>query len=208
MQYFNTIPFPKVKYVLYRKIGKQYFYSKNISPLKGTHEILIHQNLMADADRLERIQNDSDLNRLRDSGELVKIPFSGSLLANPLLHENRRYCRPWAATFLTDFSSAFHEKFGGFLEVNSAVRTVPDQLKLARHNSNAAATDGNAASPHLTGQAIDITKKNLSLVQIKWIRAYLLNVRNTGTIDVEEEFHQSCFHISVYSSYIQKNNTI
>jgi hypothetical protein len=34
------------------------------------------------------------------------------------------------------------------------------------------------------------------------MRAYLLPLQTAGKIDVEEEFQQSCFHISVYKSYM------
>ena len=33
------------------------------------------------------------------------------------------------------------------------------------------------------------------------MRSYLSPLESAGKIDVEEEFHQSCFHISVYQSY-------
>jgi hypothetical protein len=58
------------------------------------------------------------------------------------------------------------------------------------------------ASPHLTGEAVDIAKKGLTPSEVAWMRAYLLPLQTAGKIDVEEEFHQSCFHISVYRSYV------
>src|SRR3984957_595123 len=58
------------------------------------------------------------------------------------------------------------------------------------------------ASPHLTGQAIDIAKHGLSLTEIAWMRGYLLPLVQEGKVDVEEEFQQSCFHISVYKKYL------
>ena len=42
----------------------------------------------------------------------------------------------------------------------------------------------------------------MSLAQIAWMRSYLLPLMNSGKIDVEEEFQQACFHISVYRSYL------
>jgi hypothetical protein len=35
------------------------------------------------------------------------------------------------------------------------------------------------------------------------MRAYLLPLQTAGKIDVEEEFKQSCFHISVYRTYLK-----
>ncbi len=68
-------------------------------------------------------------------------------------------------------------------------------------NGNAAPAEGDIASPHLTGAAIDIGKKGLSLSEISWLRAWLLPLQTAGKIDVEEEFYQACFHITVYRSY-------
>ena len=34
------------------------------------------------------------------------------------------------------------------------------------------------------------------------MRAHLLPLQNAGKIDVAEEFRQSCFHITVYKSYV------
>ena len=34
------------------------------------------------------------------------------------------------------------------------------------------------------------------------MRAMLLPLMSSGKIDVEEEFQQACFHISVYRSYL------
>jgi hypothetical protein len=97
-----------------------------------------------------------------------------------------------------DFYSRFHTP----LQVNSAVRTVDFQRHLERTNGNAAPAAGDTASPHLTGQAVDIAKHGLTLPQVAWLRMYLQPLIGSGKIDVEEEFQQACFHISVYRSFI------
>jgi len=81
------------------------------------------------------------------------------------------------------------------------VRTVEYQLRLQQVNGNAAAVDGDAASPHLTGQALDFGKHGMSIAEIAWMRAYLGPLMQAGKLDVEEEFQQACFHISVYRNY-------
>ncbi len=68
-------------------------------------------------------------------------------------------------------------------------------------NGNAAPAEGDNASPHLTGATIDIAKKGLSMTEIGWMRAYLMPLQAAGKIDVEEEFYQACFHITVYRAY-------
>jgi hypothetical protein len=172
------------------------------APLRGSHESLVHQNEMAQADGLERILDDDDLQDRITRGSLIRVPISGALRINTDLPENRRYCRPWTARFLSDLAKAHAVKWGGSLEVTSAVRTVEYQRQLRRSNGNAAAADGDIASPHLTGGTIDIAKQGLTSREIGWLRGWLLPLEQAGKIDVEEEFKQSCFHISVYKSYL------
>jgi Family of unknown function (DUF5715) len=171
-------------------------------PLKGSREILIHQNEVADRDGLSRIQNDDDLLNLRNQRLLVGLPASYALEVDERLPENRRYCRPWTAQFLATMARAHYAHFHTPLQVNSAVRTVEFQQHLLHINGNAAPAEGDTASPHLTGQAIDIAKHGLSLTEIAWMRGYLLPLVQEGKVDVEEEFQQSCFHISVYKKYL------
>jgi hypothetical protein len=175
------------------------------APLKGSHEILVHQNQMADAAGLSRIQDDADLNRMRAQHLLVDFPDTASLEINEELPYNRRCARPWTVKFVTDTARAFYERFHEPLHLSSAVRTVSYQLRLQRVNGNAAAINGDGASPHLTGQAIDFGKHGMSVAEIAWMRTYLLPLMQSGRIDVEEEFQQACFHISVYGSYSQRH---
>ena len=171
-------------------------------PLRGSHEVLVHQNTMADEEGLDRIQDDADLDRLRAHHLLVDFPESPSLHLNPELPANRRCARVWSVKFAADMGRAFYERFHQPLQISSAARTVQYQRRLERVNGNAAAVDGEGASPHLTGQAIDFGKGGMSVAQIAWMRAYLLPLMQAGKVDVEEEFKQACFHISVYKSYL------
>ena len=175
--------------------------------LKGSREILMRQNEMADRDGLDRVQDDRDLERMRASKTLVAIPSSAGVVADERLPANRRYCRPWTAQFLAELGRAHYARFGRALQVNSAVRTVEFQQRLLLRNGNAAPAEGETASPHLTGQAVDLAKRGLSLTEIAWLRGYLLPLIQEGKIDVEEEFQQSCFHISVYRRYLPQPDT-
>jgi hypothetical protein len=170
--------------------------------LRGSHEILVHQNQVADRDGLDRIRNDEDLLDMRSKRLLVALPANDALQIDERLPVNRRYCRPWVAQFLATLARAHYAHFHSPLQVNSAVRTVEFQQHLVHINGNAAPAEGDTASPHLTGQAIDIAKHGLSLTEIAWLRGYLLPLVQEGKVDVEEEFQQSCFHISVYRKYL------
>jgi hypothetical protein len=171
-------------------------------PLRGSREILLHQNEVADRDGLLRVQDDNDLDSMRHQSMLVALPVSSGMQVDERLPYNRRYCRPWTAEFLTSLASAYYAQFHAPLQINSAVRTVEFQQRLIRINGNAAPATGETASPHLTGQAIDLAKHGMSSNEIGWLRGYLLPLVQDGKIDVEEEFQQSCFHISVYKRYL------
>jgi len=172
------------------------------APLRGSREILLHQNQMADQDGLDRIRDDADLLDLLRQKKLVALPANSTLLVDQRLPDNRRYSRPWTAEFLAVLSRDFYASFHQPLQITSAVRTVAVQQRLVRTNGNAAPASGEDASPHLTGQAVDIAKKGLSITQIAWMRTYLSPLIDSGKIDVEEEFQQSCFHISVYRNFL------
>jgi hypothetical protein len=172
-----------------------------LPPLVGSHESLVRQNERTEADGLQRIEDDAQLNELRREKALVPLPVSAQLRVNEALPMNRRYTRPWTAKFLIDLARAHSMRFGRSLQVNSAVRTVEYQRHLMSINGNAAPADGDIASPHLSGATIDIAKKGLSISEVSWMRAYLLPLEQAGKIDVEEEFYQSCFHITVYKAY-------
>jgi uncharacterized protein YcbK (DUF882 family) len=171
-------------------------------PLYGTHEILLHQNEMADRDGLDRVRDDADLLDLRREKKLVALPDNETVRIDYRLPDNRRFSRPWTAAFLSVLARDYYTSFHAPLQVDSAVRTVEVQQRLVRTNGNAAAVSGDTASPHLTGQAIDIAKGGLSRTQIAWMRTYLQPFIGQGKIDVEEEFQQACFHISVYKNFL------
>lgn len=169
--------------------------------LRGTHDSLVRQNARSIEDSLERIEDDADLQDRIARGSLIRVPESGALIVNAALPEDRRYCRPWTASFLTDLSRAHQAQFHSPLIVSSAVRTVEYQKRLMRINGNAADAEGDVVSPHLTGATIDIAKAGLSRKEMLWMRNQLLGYQNAGVIDVEEEFRQRCFHITVYKNY-------
>ncbi len=170
--------------------------------LRGTHDSLVRQNSRSEEESLERIEDDADLHDRIARGLLVRVPESGGLTVNPALPEDRRYCRPWTADFLTDLARSHRSQFHTPLVVSSAVRTGEYQKQLMRINHNAADAEGDIVSPHVTGATIDIAKSGLSSREMQWMRDHLFAYQTAGVIDVEEEFHQRCFHITVYKNYI------
>jgi len=171
-------------------------------PLRGSLSSLERQNDRADAEGLERIEDEDDLSDRIAHKFLIPVPVSAALTVNGNLPEHHRYCRPWTARFLSDLARAHAAQFHSSLEVSSAVRTVEYQKRLMAVNGNAAAAEGDIVSPHLTGATIDIAKSGMTRQEIGWMRSWLLPLQNAGRIDVEEEFQQACFHITVYKSYV------
>jgi hypothetical protein len=171
-------------------------------PLRGSHESLERQNDKTEADNLERIEDEDDLADRIARKMLVPVPVTEGLTINLNLPESHRYCRPWTAQFLGDLARVHAQRFHRPLEVSSAVRTVEYQRRLMETNGNAAAAEGDIASPHLTGATIDLAKQGMSREEMGWMRAWLLPLQQAGKIDVEEEFQQACFHITVYKSYV------
>lgn len=172
-----------------------------VAPLRGTLASLERQNRRLDAEGLQRVEDERDLEYRIGRELLVPVPVSGGLAVNPALPADRRYCRPWTAEFLADLARMHEAVFHSSLRVDSAVRTVKYQRRLLRVNANAAPAVGDVASPHETGAAVDIAKRGMTRREIEWMRRYLLALQNAGLIDVEEEFYQSCFHITVYDTY-------
>lgn len=171
------------------------------APLRGSLASLERQNDRTEADGLERILDEADLASRIEHKLLVPVPASSALMVNPNLSENHRYCRPWTARFVADLARAHQAAFHKPITVNSAVRTVEYQKRLMGTNGNAAAAEGDVVSPHLTGATIDIGKQGLSRKEMDWMRRQLMGLQEAGKIDVEEEFQQACFHITVYKSY-------
>jgi hypothetical protein len=169
--------------------------------LRGSLESLQRQNTRLEAEGMERILDEDDLNSRIAHHLLTPLPASANLLVNPSLPENRRYCRAWTARFLTDLAKAHAAAFHRPFQVNSAVRSVQYQKRLMRTNGNAASAEGDIVSPHLTGATIDIGKQGMTRAELLWMRRTLFALQSAGRIDVEEEFEQACFHITVYKTY-------
>lgn len=172
------------------------------SPLRGTHASLLRQNERDRAEGLTRIKDEAELESLVHQHDLIALPVSGDVQVDPRLAQDRRYTRPWTAEFLRALGRSFSHQFGEPLVITSAVRPATYQERLTWRNGNAAPANGEIASPHEFGATIDIGKKGMTAREMAWMRGYLLPLQQAGQIDVEEEFYQACFHVTVYKSYV------
>jgi hypothetical protein len=168
---------------------------------RPSRDSLLRQNAEIDRAELPRIQDDAELNSLKESQLLVPIVASEHVRFDPRLDPDRRYCRPWTRDFVEDLADAFYKEFHNSIQINSAVRTVQVQKKLRRHNRNAAPEKGEIASSHLAGITVDIQRRGLSQQQIKFVQQFMLPLKNMGLIEPEEERHQWVFHVMVSGRY-------
>ena len=169
--------------------------------LKGSYDSLVKQNAEIDRLQLVRIQNDRDLEELIARNQLVGLPESNFVRVDPRLDESRRFCRPWTSLLLEDLGEAYYKEFHQPIQVNSAVRTVQQQERLARFNHNAAPAEGDTASSHLAGLTVDIAKRGMTRRQRAFVEKYLVNLRNLGLVEAVEERRQACFHVMVSDRY-------
>ena len=78
--------------------------------------------------------------------------------------------------------------------MDSAVRSRETQERLRRVNRAAAPVDGEDASVHETGIAVDFSK-NMTRVQLQWLRDMLCYYTASNIVIAEEE--RRCFHVVV-----------
>jgi uncharacterized protein DUF5715 len=175
--------------------------------LKGTSGSMLRQNQEVDRLQLPRIADDTQLEELERTQELVQIHETKSLHISPAIVPNKRYCRPWTNQFLVDMSEAYYNRFHVPLQVNSAVRTMEQQYKLRFHNSNAAPEAGENASSHLAGITLDLAKRGLTRPQHQFVVDYLKGLRDQGLVEAAEERRTHCFHIMVSDRYTDWRDT-
>jgi hypothetical protein len=174
---------------------------------RPSHDSLLRQNEEIDRIELPRIQDDTQLEALKASGELVAIPESESLKIEPSLDPSRRFCRPWTRDFVTDLSEVYYRQFHEQIQLNSAVRTVKTQKKLRRRNRNAAPAEGETASSHLAGVTVDLQRRGMTNEQIRFVEHYLFYLHALSLVEPEEERHHWCFHVMVSDRYADWRQT-
>lgn len=167
------------------------------NPLKGSHDALLEQNIMADKYDLSRIEDDKMLERFVRSGYLVQLPRNAiNYYLDDGLSDRYAYARPWTKLFIERLASQYYANFREKLKITSAVRTIKNQAVLDRTNPAAAPAKGPAASSHETGSTFDISKKDMSKKGKKWLQKVLGDLDRQGIIEATEE--RAAFHTMVY----------
>jgi len=168
--------------------------AKTGSLLSPSRDSLLRQNAVIDEMRLQRIQNEFELECLVKIGSLVALPNDRAVRIAPSLPANRRYALPLTVSFLRTVAEAYREKFGVPLVVDSAVRPKSVQERLRRSNASAAPVDGETASSHMCGSTFDLSR-NVSHAQLRWLEDMLSMYQAYNVVIVEEE--RRCLHVQV-----------
>ena len=178
--------------------------------LKGSPEKLARQNEVADDYDLSRMDNAAEIRRLVRSGYLVPIARRGRgyyldrrIGRGYSRREVLYYARPWVRQFLAREGEHYADRFGGArFKVSSLIRTERYQEILKGRNVNAArGDDEDTRSPHLTGAALDISKKGMTSRQLAWMRDHLVRLQEMGWIIGTEEMATNAFHVFVHPTF-------
>ena len=169
--------------------------------LRGTHDSLVRQNERSEEEGLERIEDDDDLNDRIARGMLVPVPASAGLIVNPELPEIAATAapgpplshRPRACPRGPVPHAARGQLRGAHRRVPEAADGDQRQRRPGRRRHRQPAPDRRhhrhrQVRPHAPRDRLDARPS--------------ARPQNAGKIDVEEEFQQPCFHITVYKSYV------
>lgn len=161
------------------------------------------QNEKANEFHLSRMRNRAMIWRFYRAGLLDRVPVRTRFYYLHGIAPSYRYLRPWTKLFLDRLSREYYEHFGQRLRVTSLVRTVGLQLRMSHWDPNTARATGPNRSAHLTGAALDISKRFMSWRGQRWMRHVLFRLKQAGYLYAIEEFEQPCFHVMVYPTYRQ-----
>jgi len=111
------------------------------------------------------------------------------------------YARPWAADFLAclgeDFADAFPNRE---MKASSFIRTIKGQELLSRRNVNAATAPG-LLSGHLRGFSLDLSRKEHTSDEQRWLRERFRQLEKARQIIWWEENITNSFHVTVSPKY-------
>lgn len=164
---------------------------------------MIRQNQEIDNLKLPRIVDESQLKQLISQNELVKIPENGYIRIEEHVKPDHKYVKPWTRNFIVLMADNFYSDNHQLLIIDSAVRTIEQQVKLAKTNRFAAPAYGEITSSHLAGITVDIQKRKYTTKQRRWIVGYLRNMQTQGFVVFSEEPY--CYHVAVLEKFNEVN---
>ena len=172
-------------------------------PLDGSFferkKSLAHENLVADELKLPRFQRLDDI--VLSHPVLSQVPLeTETFFVDDHVDPSRRYLQKWAYAYLVNIALDFKKEVVSSkdypkLKVTSLVRDLDYQLH--RVKSVAKCKTPETCSTHLTGATFDISFKNMSREQYKWMYDRLSRDRDLGAVNAIHEPWSGCFHIFV-----------
>ncbi len=182
---------------------RRYLGSFSGGPLDGSYfdreKSLAHENLVADELKLPRFQKLDDIVLAHPFLSIVPLETDTYFVDDNVVPD-RRYLQSWTYAYLVNLADDFKKEVLSSkdylkLKVTSLVRDLDYQLY--RLNSAAKCKKPETCSTHLTGATFDISFKNMSREQYKWMYKRLSRDRNQGAINAIHEPRSGCFHIFV-----------
>lgn len=145
------------------------------------------------------LENAKSVDKYIAKGKFVKVKKKSRGYRLQSLEYSRPYLVKKARTTLENMAATFATDTKSFFVVSSVTRTLEDQCRLRKVNSNAAL----GISSHNYGAAFDISyvrfdhvlKVNTKLE--KELEKVLLYYKNLGRIFYIKERQQSCYHVTV-----------
>jgi LysM repeat protein len=171
-------------------------------PLTARPGRLAAENAAAAADGLSRMKSLKMVARFRRAGLVVPVAATTRTYYVTRVAPELRVTRPWTKRFILQLAAAFHELFDEPLRVSSLTRTVSAQHALRLTNTNAAPAHGLVQSTHLTGAAVDVSKRGLDATQVMWLRTVLDRLERRRLVYAAEEFREPHFHVFVRKRYL------
>jgi len=148
---------------------------------------------------IDILENTKSVDKYIAKGKFVKVKKKSRGYRLQALEYSRPYLVKKARTTLENMASKFATETKSFFVVSSVTRTLEDQCRLRKVNSNASL----GISSHNYGAAFDISyvrfdhvlKVNSKLE--KQLEKVLEEYKNLGRIFYIKEKQQSCYHVTV-----------
>ena len=160
---------------------------------------LAYENTVADYLKLPRFQNLKEI--IEAQSGLSQVPSdTENFYVDSHVDPNRRYLQRWTYQYLVNLAADWKKeeiptKDYPKLKITSLVRDLEYQLHRVR--SAAKCKKPETCSTHLTGATFDISIRNMSKAQHRWMYQRLKGDRNLGMINAIHEPRNGCFHVFV-----------
>lgn len=145
------------------------------------------------------LENTKTVDRYIAKAKLVKVKVKSRGYRLKTLEYSRPYLAKKARTTLEKMANRFATETKSFFVVSSVTRTLEDQCRLRKVNSNASL----GISSHNYGAAFDISyvrfdhKLKVNPKLEKELEKVLTEYKNLGKIFYIKEKQQSCYHVTV-----------